>query len=222
MTRRLRSILDVSTTASTSTGLSGIFAKFVARFLVKWIKKTLGAGSAPSGPALTGTPSQVAGRPERDRSREDFGQHTGATGGRAFEDPGEARAIRGDDYGAHRGVLQDRPYRHLTPEQRRAAIWTGDDLQQQREALRRADPEVLRDHGLNDKQVAQCQQGRVPSGHLVDRIATNWVLLRTTPENQLLANSLHSQLVDIRVGETRILAIGSDGTHVVLVLGAAS
>ncbi|GAB3817537.1 hypothetical protein GCM10028820_18660 [Tessaracoccus terricola] len=249
----------MSTTTSTSTSLSGIFAKFVAKFLVKWIKKTFGIGQADRSPALTATPSQVTGRPERDRSRENFGAHTGSQGARAdesptaaealqgddygahsgsqdaraFEDPGTAQAIRGDDYGAHRGVLQERPYQHLSPEQRRAAMWTGGDLERQREVLRQADPQVLRDYGLNDKQVSQCRNGRVPSGHVIDQVATNgmarvdlsqqnWVLSPTSPENQLLANSFHNQLIDIRIGETRILSVPLGGNNVVLVLGAAS
>lgn len=243
----------MSTTTSTSTSLSGIFAKFVAKFLVKWIKKTLGIGQADTRPALSPTPSQVTGRPERDRSREnfgahtgsqgaradespapaqalqgdDYGSHTGSAGGRAFEDPGTAQAIQGDDYGAHRGVLQDRPYRALSPEERRAAMWTGGDLEQQRQVLRNADSGVLREFGLNDHQVSQCQHGRVPSGHVVDRVPTggsqqSWVLSPITPENQLLSNSFHNQLIDIRIGETRILGIPFNGSHVVLVLGVAS
>lgn len=211
----------MSTTTSASTGLTGIFAKFVARYLVRWIKKTVGTGG-PERPALSATPSQVTGRPERDRSREDFGEHTGSQGGRAFEDPGTARAIRGDDYGAHRGVLADRPYRHRGAEERRAAMWTGDELAQQREALRSAPSEVLRDFGLGDEQVHQCRAGRVPPGHQVDEVAGNWILFTNSPENQLLTNSFHDQLLDIRIGETRILRIPFGGNHVVLVLGAAS
>lgn len=234
VTHRIRSILLVSTTtSSTSTSLSGIFAKFVAKFLVKWVKKTLGIGQAERGPALTSTPSEVTGRPERDRSRENFGAHTGSGGARAFDDPGEARTIQGDDYGAHRGTLEDRPYRHLSPEERRAALWSGGDLDQQRQVLRGTDPGVLREYGLNDKQVEQCRHGRVPSGHLMDRVATNgrgetdlsqqnWVMSPITPESQLLTNSFHNQVLDIRIGETRILAIPTGGSHVVLVMGAAA
>lgn len=246
---------------TTSTSLSGIFAKFVAKFLVKWIKKTLGIGQADARPALSPTPSQVTGRPDRDRAREnlgqhtgsqgprpdespepagalqgdDYGTHTGAPGERAFEDPGTAQAIQGDDYGAHRGVLEDRPYRHESPEARRASMWTGGDLERQREVLRGADPDVLREFGMGDKQVSQCQNGRVPSGHVLDKVATNtmlrlpdglpqqnWVLSPVSPENQLLSNSFHNQLIDIRIGETRILSVPFNGTNVVLVLGGAS
>lgn len=235
MTHRLHRIPVVSNTTSTSTSLSGIFAKFVARFFVKWIKKGLGIGQADHGPALSSTPSQVTGRPERDRAREGFGEHTGPQGERAFEDPGTVHAIQGDDYGAHRGVLEDRPYLHQSPEERRASMWTGVDLEQQREVLRGTDPEVLREFGLGEKQVSQCQHGRVPSGHVMDKVATNgmlrptggfpqqnWVLSPITPENQLLSNSFHNQLIDIRIGETRILSVPFNGSNVVLVLGAAS
>lgn len=90
-------------TTSSGTSLSGIFAKFVAQFLVKWVKRTLGIGAAPQRPALSATPSDVSGRPERDRSRETFGAHTGVTSPRASEMPQAAQALQGDDYGAHSG-----------------------------------------------------------------------------------------------------------------------
>lgn len=75
-------IRRVSTAAGSS--LSGIFATYVARFLVSWAKQTLGPDQTPSGPALSPTPTAVEGRPERDRSRETYGAHRGVEAVRGY------------------------------------------------------------------------------------------------------------------------------------------
>lgn len=218
-------------TTSSASSLSGIFAKFVAKFLVNWVKKTLGTSQASPQPALSSTPSEVSGRPQRDRGHEAFGEHTGSSGARADESPAAAQAIVGDDYGAHRGChvapMPERTHTAMDAEMRRAAIWSANTHAEGREALRSAPESTLREYGMTDRQVDQCHRGRVPQGHLLDRVASNsnggaWVLSPLSPESQVQVNSLHQQVIDIRIGDVRILSLPQGESSMVLVLGPSS
>lgn len=208
----------VSTQAS---GGTGIFAKLVAQFLVKWIKKTRDAKRGEQ-PALSATPSPLTGpRPDRDRSRENFGEHTGSQGVRAAgaaasaqtvqggtygehgggqgvrasEAPPAAQAVQGGTYGQHAGtgggVATAGPARPNAYTAGQRPSWTELVRQEIRRALQNLAQQVLRELGLSDRQLAQANSGHVPSGQQLSPAGQGQWQMTPTSPESQLATNAH-------------------------------
>lgn len=248
--------MDPAMNKSTQLGGTGLFAKMVAKFLVKWIKKTLGLDKGRSVPALSATPSTVEGRPDRDRSRENFGEHRGSEGARANESPQAAQALQGGSfgahtggqgpraseapaaapalqggtYGAHRGTTIQRPtslpYDQRDIDRRLAAMWTNDSRQRRSAALMSAEPAVLREAGLNNRQIEQAGRGRIPSGYQLSESGPSnhprYELSRVTPQAQHNCNCANAQIVHVQFGNVSIISLPIGGEQVTVVLGGAA
>ncbi|AQP47828.1 hypothetical protein BW730_10310 [Tessaracoccus aquimaris] len=269
---------------SSSQG-SGIFAKLVAKFLVKWIKKTR-SDKGSSAPALSAAPPQVEGRPERDRSRETigahtgssgpraseapapaaalqggtygthagstgpraseapapatalqggtYGTHTGSTGPRASEAPAQATALQGGTYGSHRGVstriatIATATYDPVDVERRLAAMWNTGEKQARGDALRSADPGTLREAGMNQQQVAQAGNGRVPAGYQMERVPgtdaapSHYQLAPTSAQSQCNCNHVNQSITEVRFGNVSVISLPIGGQQVTIVLGGGA
>ena len=239
-------------------GSSGIFAKLVAKFLVKWIKKTRDKGS--NTPALSAAPPQIEGRPERDRSRETIGAHTGSSGPRASEAPAPAAALQGGTYGthagssgpraseapapatalqggtyeSHRGVptrtatIATATYDPVDVERRLAAMWNTGERQARGDALRAADPGTLREAGMNQQQVAQAGNGRVPTGYQMERVPgtdaspSHYQLAPTSPQSQCNCNHVNQSITEVRFGNVSVISLPIGGQQVTIVLGGGA
>jgi len=218
---------------SGQSGGTGIFARLVSKFLVKWVRRTLDRGSAAT-PALSPVPGDVAGRPDRDRSRETAGAHRGAGGSRPVGPPPGSTTIAGDDYGAHRGVSAGaRPCTSVTYdpsglEARLAAMWNGDERVARAEALRGADPAVLRRAGMDEHQVGQAADGRVPGGYQMERVPasdaapSHYQLTPTTAQSQCNCNAVTGQIRSLQIGDVSVISLPIGGTQVTVVLGGAA
>ncbi len=272
---------------SSQMGTTGIFAKMVAKFLVKWIKKTMnkGSGSQPT-PALSAVPSEVAGRPDRDRAHENLGAHTGYTGPRASEMPQQATALQGGTYGTHAGssgprasempqqatalqggtygthagssgprasempqqatALQGGTYgkhRGVTTqaftcekatydpaevERRLAAMWNTGEREARSAALRAADAEALRAGGMNDNQLAQAGNGRVPSGYQMEKVPaseaapSHYQLAPLNQQSQCNCNAVNDTIFSMQFGNVSLISLPIGGQQVTIVLGGAA
>lgn len=239
---------------SSLQGSSGIFAKMVAKFLVKWIKKTRKSSSAP---ALTAAPSDVTGRPERDRAHEGYGTHAGSTGPRAQALPEQATALQGGTYGSHAGSTGPRAqaapesvsalqggnygahqgvtrtatvstasYDPADVERKLAAMWNTGEKTARRDALRSADADTLRQAGMNQTQVAQAGQGRVPAGYQMQQVPatdttpSHYQLAPTTAQSQCNCNAANDAIV--QVGNVSVISLPIGGQQVVVVLGGGA
>ncbi len=212
---------------------TGIFAKLVAGFLVKWIKKTHDGGPSLM-PALSATPTDVTGRPERDRSRETAGAHTGAAGPRASGMPAPVSALHGDDYGAHRGAsarvcaCDTATYDPVGVERRLAAMWDREQRRARRDALRAADPDTLRKAGLTDCQVRQAGQGRVPQGYQLEQTPgtggspAQYQLSPTSAQGQCNCNAVNDSISVSRFGAVTVISLPVGGRQVTIVLGGGA
>lgn len=232
----------VSTQAS---GGTGIFAKLVAQFLVKWIKKTRDSKRGEQ-PALSATPSPLTGpRPDRDRSRENFGEHTGSQGVRAAgaaaqgqavqggtygehggsqgvrasESAPNVHAVQGGTYGQHQGVSTAGPARPQSYTAGQRPSWTDLVRQEIRSALQNLAQQVLRELGLSDRQLAQANTGHIPSGQQLSPTGQGqWQMTPTSPESQLATNAHHTQTSGLAAGQTAQLQLPGGGRAEVLIL----
>ena len=281
MTPWLHRVRSVST--SGSMGSTGLFAKMVAKFLVKWVKKTLNKKRGSAQPALSATPSTVTGRPERDRSREnygqhtgsqgprdrvtnqtttlqgdDYGQHTGSSGPRAASAQPQTAPLMGGNYGHHTGSSGPRPSGFQTPpgafqggnygehtgvsprprlevaprnnvvfdprslDRQLASLWNGGE--QRRNTLRQADPEGLRQAGLNDRQVAQAGNGRVPQGYrcCLSADAQSYELTPVNQQSQINSNAINHQIISLQFGDVSLISLPIGGQQVTIVLGGGA
>lgn len=218
---------------SSQMGTSGIFAKLVAKFLIKWIKKTTSKSQGPQAPALPATPSDVAGRPERDRGRETFGSHTGSTGPRQVDLPQQAEALQGGTYGEHRGVTTEvctctTATYNPNFDSQMAAMWAPQEREARADVLRAADPQTLRDGGLNDRQVAQAGVGRVPQGFQLERVpatdavAQHYQLSPLNQQSQCNCNAVNDQVFSQRFGNITVISLPVGGQQVTIILGGAA
>lgn len=223
--------MDPAMNKSTQLGGTGLFAKMVAKFLVKWIKKTLGLDTGRVVPALSAAPSTVDGRPERDRTRETFGEHRGSTGARANEGPAPAQALQGGGYGAHRGAAVERAstlaYDPRDVERRMANLWTHDERSRRRAALRSVEPGVLREAGLSPRQIDQAGRGRVPSGYQLCESTgpsqqPRYELAPVSQQSQHNCNCANGQIVNLQFGDVSVISLPIGGEQVTVVFGGAA
>ena len=217
---------------SSQTSGTGIFAKLVAKFLVKWVKKSVSRRGSAQQPALSSTPSTVTGRPDRDRSRETFGDHTGSSGPREQTHQAPVTAIQGDDYGAHRGTsgttvttADSTVYDPAGLDRRLAAMWAPAERDQRGEALRGADPATLREAGLSDRQVAQAGAGRVPSGYQLERVPASgdgdpqYRLTPVSEQGQHNCHHVNREIFSLQIGDTTVISFPIGGRQITVVLG---
>lgn len=218
---------------SSQMGTSGIFAKLVAKFLIKWVKKTTSRSQGAQAPALSATPTEVAGRPERDRGRETFGSHTGSTGPREAERPRQEAALQGGGYGEHRGVTTEActcTTATYNPDfdSQMAAMWAPQEREARSDALRAADAQTLREGGLNDRQVAQAGAGRVPSGYQLERVPAtepggqHYQLSPLNQQSQCNCNAVNDQVFSQRFGDVTVISLPVGGQQVTIILGGAA
>ncbi|NHB85554.1 hypothetical protein G7085_15615 [Tessaracoccus sp. HDW20] len=120
-------------------------------------------------------PGDVAGRPDRDRSRETAGAHRGAGEARTVEAPA-GRPPSSATTSARTAASPPRPalhLGHLRPGRPRGPS-RGDVDQPRARHPRRRPPRrrsgVLRGAGMDERQVSQAGDGRVPAGYQMERV----------------------------------------------------
>lgn len=183
---------------SSQMGTSGIFAKLVAKFLVKWIKKTTNKGQGSLPPALSAAPSDVSGHPERNQ-----GVST------------EACTCTTATYNPNFDAQM-------------AAMWAPQEREARADALRAADEHTLRDGGMDERQVAQAGAGRVPNGYQMERVPAtestgqHYQLSPLSQQWQCNCNAVNDQIFSQRFGDVTVISLPVGGQQVTIILGGGA
>ena len=107
-------------------------------------------------------------------------------------------------------------------------MWNSSERQARADALRAADSQVLRDAGMNERQVAQAGNGRVPSGYQMEKVPANsaepttYQLSPTSAQAQHDCNAVTHTVISFSFSDVSIISLPIGGRQVTIVLGGGA
>ena len=107
-------------------------------------------------------------------------------------------------------------------------MWNTGERQARGDALRAADPGTLREAGMNQQQVAQAGNGRVPTGYQMERVPgtdaspSHYQLAPTSPQSQCNCNHVNQSITEVRFGNVSVISLPIGGQQVTIVLGGGA